>query len=324
MSWRRRRDGDPLLDDDAQPRVRGAWTTPAVVVRGPDGSVIDPRAARPRPAAPETGRDQPDDDRDDTGETTTGGTATRAGRPARPRPRRIPGAIGAALIEPRLLVEAADGKAERRARRQAGPDATVTRLPLRRSRRRAENRPGAEVEVETASPTPGLRSVAGRADAKRTARRTVSGRGARGPAPSHPGERRRERMLRAVANIDLSRLAGPDEETRERRRARLRWVGARLGVFVLVAVLLYSIFPVRTYLAQRASISRGHRQVEVIDSVNGELEKRLAHDRKDSTTEELARQLGLVKPGEESYGILPAPQQAPSTTTTTTTPPTTP
>jgi len=132
-------------------------------------------------------------------------------------------------------------------------------------------------------------------------------------------------MLRAVANIDLSRLAGPDEETRERRRARLRWVGARLGVFVLVAALLYSIFPVRTYLTQRASIERGNRQVEVINSVNKELEARIKHDSQDSTVEERARsELGLVKPGEESYGILPAPQQAPSTTTTTTTsPPTT-
>ena len=299
MSGRRRRDGDRGGDEATRPRVRGAWTTPAVVVRGPDGKVIDH-------GKPWTHLvDSPPE------------TSTETGK--RPRPRRIPGAVGAALVAPRLSPEAADDRDGRRARRQAAPAASVTRLVPRRRPAGADDAPA----------WPGLRSVAtrvtratrrtGRA-ARRTGRAAVPGRRGRRPAPSRPGEPRRSRVLAAVAGIE-ARLAGPDEETRERRRAQLRWIGTRLGAFALVGVLLYAIFPVRTYLAQRAAAERGREQVEVINRENQRLAQR-AHDLQDKDTiEEMAREkLGLVKPGEESYGILPAPQEAPAPSTTTTAP----
>ena len=91
MTARRRRDGDAEVPG----RVHGAWTTPAVVVRRPDGSIV--------------GND---------------------GGPGRVRPRRIPGAPGAVLLVP-TLCEAGTGAEDRRLRRNSGTPATVSPLPPR-------------------------------------------------------------------------------------------------------------------------------------------------------------------------------------------------
>jgi cell division protein FtsL len=104
MTRRRGRDGV-----DETPRVvRGAWTTPAVVVRRPDGSVVEPDAAGDRAAEPER---------------------SAGGRP-RVRPRRIPGTPGAVLLVP-TLSEAGDVTEGRRLRRNSGPPASVSPLPPR-------------------------------------------------------------------------------------------------------------------------------------------------------------------------------------------------
>ncbi|MGH9235388.1 MAG: hypothetical protein ACRD0R_18855, partial [Acidimicrobiales bacterium] len=110
MTGRRRQDGRPTApgqDPAAGARTRGEWTTPAVVVRGPDGRVVDAGDARR----------SPDDD------------ARR-----RVRPRRIPGAPGAVLLTPSLLTDAADDREARRRRRRDAPVATVTPLPPRPAR----------------------------------------------------------------------------------------------------------------------------------------------------------------------------------------------
>jgi len=265
-----------------------------VVVRGPDGEIVSPvprtKVVDSQPIA----------------------STEAAGRV---RPRRIPGAVGAALIAPRLSPGAVDDREARRARRQAAPAASVTRLI---PRRRTAPEPADGGAAAGGGARPSLRSVAARATGR--GRQAVSGRGARHPAPAHPGEPRPSRVLAAVAGIEAA-LAGGDEETRERRRARLRWIGTRIGAFALVGVLLYAIFPVRTYLAQRAEGNRGEEQVEVISRENRRLAQHIKDLQKDATVEELARErLGLVKPGEESYGILPAPREGPATTTTTTAP----
>jgi cell division protein FtsB len=151
----------------------------------------------------------------------------------------------------------------------------------------------------------------------------VSGRGARRPTPARPGEPRRQRVLEAVAainrNLNLDRLLPADEEARQRRLALLRRVGMRVGSITLAIMVLYAVFPVRTYLNQRAATERAREQIEVLSRENDRLEQRAEDLRDPETVEELARrELGLVKPGEESYGILPAPEEpeAPATTTT--------
>ena len=77
---------------------------------------------------------------------------------------------------------------------------------------------------------------------------------------------------------------------------------------VFVGVLFAGVFPTRTYLAQRTSISRAEKQLDVLDEQNRELERRAARLRSDAEIERLAReQYNLVKPGEEAYAVLPPP-----------------
>jgi cell division protein FtsB len=84
---------------------------------------------------------------------------------------------------------------------------------------------------------------------------------------------------------------------------------------VLVGVLFAGVFPTRTFLAQRASISRAERQLDVLGEQNAELEERARELQSDAEIERLAReQYNLVKPGEEAYAILPPPSGATTTT----------
>jgi cell division protein FtsB len=215
MSLRRRNGGGGNGDEpEAALRVRGAWTTPAVVVRAPDGSVLD------RPTRPTRGpSERPSKSR------------TAPGRPrVSPTRRRVPppGATGGVL----------------------------------------------------ASPT--------RAGVKTNGNR------------------------RLVPSLRLDRLAPIDEEARERRYARLRWLGTRVGSVALSGLLVYAVFPVRTYLSQRSDTNRAREQLDVLSEENERLEQRAKELRDPETVEEIARRdHALVMPGEESYAILPPPEQAP-------------
>jgi cell division protein FtsB len=123
-------------------------------------------------------------------------------------------------------------------------------------------------------------------------------------------------------NLNLDRLLPADEEARRRRLAGLRRMGMRVASLTLAAMLLYAVFPVRTYLNQRAATERAREQIEVLSRENDRLEQRAEDLRDPETVEEIARrELGLVKPGEESYGILPAPEANEAPVTTTTVPP---
>jgi len=223
------------------------------------------------------------------------------------RPRRIPGAPGAVLVTPTLRRDAADGRVERRQRRLAAPSASVTALPSQ------PGDGGEDGEEEAGTLT--LRPVG-------SGRGHVSGRGARGQRPRRPGEPRTQRVLQAVAainrNLSLDRLLPEDEEARERRLARLRRMGMQVASVTLAFMLLYAVFPVRTYLNQRAATDRARAQIEVLGRENDRLEQRAEDLRDPETVEEIARrELGLVMPGEESYGILPArPEDEQATTTT--------
>jgi cell division protein FtsB len=224
MSLRRRKDGGGRGrstghgdESQAAPRVRGAWTTPPVVVRAPDGSVVN------RPARPTRG--------------PSGRASKTQTAPARPRVR-----------------------------------ATGRRIPP----------PGVAGGV-LASPS---RAIA--------AEVTTNGN------------------RRLIPSLRLDRLAPVDEEARDRRNARLRWLGTRVGSVALSGLLVYAVFPVRTYLSQRSDTDRAREQLDVLSKENERLEQRADELRDPETVEEIARRdHNLVMPGEESYAILPPPEQAP-------------
>jgi cell division protein FtsB len=313
VTRRRRQDGPPGAPGQVPPagaRTRGAWTTPAVVVRGPDGRVVDPGGGPRRPAArgdADAGRTGAEDapgrrrtpgaDDDEAGARgSVPGTASGSRR--RVRPRRIPGAPGAVLLTPTLLTGAADGREDRRRRRREAPVATVTPLPPRPPRSDDD----ADGDAGDQPARPRLRPVWPASPA----------------GPSRPGARR-QRVTAALAGLNFDRLLPPDEEARARRALRLRRCATAVASVGLVVVLIYSVFPVRTWIDQRSEADRAREQLEVFERENARLEQEARDLRTDERTEELARELGLVMPGEELYGVLPGPE-APADTPPTTVP----
>jgi cell division protein FtsB len=226
VSLRRRKGGGH--EPQPAPRVRGAWATPAVVVRAPDGSVVN----RPTRQA-----------RDASGRA-----------PARRRIAR-PGATGGVLAVPTRAMVGDPAPPESRSKSRSRPQAHDS-----------DDRP------------------------RRRAARTKGSR-------------------RLVPSLGLDKLAPIDEEARERRNARLRWLGTRVGSVALSGLLVYAVFPVRTYLSQRSDTNRAREQLDVLSEENDRLEQRADELRDPETVEEIARRdHNLVMPGEESYAILPPPE----------------
>ena len=204
------------------------------------------------------------------------------------------------LLTPTLLIDAADDREARRRRPRDAPVATVTPLPPRPPRTGDD---GDGEDGGGAPPSrPRLRPV----------------RPASASTPARAGGRR-QRVAAALAGLNFDRLLPPDEEARARRALRLRRCATAVASVGLVAVLVYSVFPVRTWIDQRAEADRAREQQEVFERENARLEQEARDLRTDERIEELARELGLVMPGEELYGILPGPE-APAETPPTTLP----
>jgi cell division protein FtsB len=128
----------------------------------------------------------------------------------------------------------------------------------------------------------------------------------------------------ALAHLAFDRLVPDDDEARARRALRLRRIGVKLGAAAVAAVMVLAVFPVRMWVNQRAAEERAREREEVFERENPLLEEEIRDLRTDERIEQEARELGYVLPGEEPYGILPAPEAPaggtpPSSTTTTTT-----
>ena len=134
--------------------------------------------------------------------------------------------------------------------------------------------------------------------------------------PGLPSPRSLQKVAMAVYAALADPIVNADPEARERRTLQVRRFGVLAGSAALAVVLIYAIFPVRTYLEQRAATQRARERIDKLSEANAELEQRKEQLRDDDTVEEIARRdYQLVFPGEESYGLLPPP--VPPTTTTT-------
>jgi cell division protein FtsL len=88
-------------------------------------------------------------------------------------------------------------------------------------------------------------------------------------------------------------------------RRRLIWT---LIAVTVVGIVFIGVYPTRTYVAQRSSLSRTQHQLDVLQQENTKLEQEAAELQTDTKIEALARErYNLVRPGEESIAILPAP-----------------
>ncbi|MBK5221947.1 MAG: septum formation initiator family protein [Acidimicrobiia bacterium] len=91
-----------------------------------------------------------------------------------------------------------------------------------------------------------------------------------------------------------------------RRAHRTIWP-VLAGLLVLGALFL-SVFPTRTWLDQRGAISDSRAELAELDAELGALDERVGALDSPEEIERLAREdYGMVKPGEEAYGILPLP-----------------
>lgn len=80
---------------------------------------------------------------------------------------------------------------------------------------------------------------------------------------------------------------------------------------VVVGMLFLAVFPARTYLQQRHSLSAANARLHVLAKQNAALDKQISKLHTDAEIERLARQqYNLVRPGEEAYAILPGPEAA--------------
>ncbi|HUZ42861.1 MAG TPA: septum formation initiator family protein [Acidimicrobiales bacterium] len=97
-----------------------------------------------------------------------------------------------------------------------------------------------------------------------------------------------------------------------RRRALLLVV---VAVMAAMGMFLFG-YPTRTYLDQRAQLTREQAMVDRLAVQNQTLQSEAARLQNTGEIERLARQdYGLVQPGQEAYAILPAPTPTPARTT---------
>ncbi|HSS09797.1 MAG TPA: septum formation initiator family protein [Acidimicrobiales bacterium] len=95
---------------------------------------------------------------------------------------------------------------------------------------------------------------------------------------------------------------------------RRRHLGLLLASVVLVGLLFLFVLPARTYLSQHNNLSAAATRMKVLSAENAKLEQRVKQLQTDAEIERLARQYGLVKPGEQAYALLPPKQPAPPPT----------
>lgn len=91
-----------------------------------------------------------------------------------------------------------------------------------------------------------------------------------------------------------------------------RTVWQVLAGMLLVVVLFVGVFPTRAYLVQRAATDGATEQLEVLRNESKALRHRAEVLQEEEEIERLARaHYNFVRPGEEAYAILPAPESEP-------------
>ena len=83
--------------------------------------------------------------------------------------------------------------------------------------------------------------------------------------------------------------------------------GLIFAALALVGVMALAVFPAQAWLHQRQQRTELRAREAALTAENRSLQARVDQLRSDEETERLDRQYNLVKPGEESYFLLPQP-----------------
>lgn len=90
-----------------------------------------------------------------------------------------------------------------------------------------------------------------------------------------------------------------------------RVVRPLLLVAVALAILMYFVFPTRTFQDQRAALTQIQSDVDAVSAENAKLNERVNRLQSREEIERIARRdFGLIYPGEEVYAILPVPAES--------------
>jgi cell division protein FtsL len=82
-----------------------------------------------------------------------------------------------------------------------------------------------------------------------------------------------------------------------------------LATALFVAVLVVGVFPTRSYLAQRNAVAAATRQLDQLQAANRSMQAEAKRLQTPAEIERLARRdHDMVRPGEEVYHVLQAPQ----------------
>lgn len=91
------------------------------------------------------------------------------------------------------------------------------------------------------------------------------------------------------------------------RRPRLQ-LSPRAAILAVVAValLIYLVVPLRTYIAQRDQLNRLERQTQILEEQKARLERQVKLLQDPAYLERIAREcLGMVKKGEIGFIVVP-------------------
>ena len=83
--------------------------------------------------------------------------------------------------------------------------------------------------------------------------------------------------------------------------------GLIFAALALVGVMALAVFPAQAWRHQREQRTELRAQEAALTAENRSLQARIDELRSDEEIERLARQYNLVRPGEESYFLLPQP-----------------
>jgi cell division protein FtsB len=93
-------------------------------------------------------------------------------------------------------------------------------------------------------------------------------------------------------------------------KAARRLILPLLFAVVIVGVIFVAVYPAQTYMRQQEDLDAKRTSLEQLRIHNDELEERAEALQDPAALELMAReQYGLVNPGEEAYGIIPADEQ---------------
>jgi cell division protein FtsB len=91
-------------------------------------------------------------------------------------------------------------------------------------------------------------------------------------------------------------------------RVARRLIWPLVLVVVIAVIVTLGAYPVRTYLDKKQQVAAAETQLSDLTADNDRAQAHIDALHTDGAVEQIARENGLVKPGDEVYHVLPPPE----------------